>query len=305
MPTRYSMKAVTRLTGLSADRLRVWESRHGVVSPARTGTGRRYYSEKDVSRLKLLAELLQLGHSIGGICALSDRELLALQTKSGSSANHDLEVADISELMSAVADFRLDALRASLAKVKHLLSPQDFAFRLVPQVMAGVGERVEEGKFNIAQEHAVSDLLRHQLRQIYDDLQPLNERKKFTVVLGAPEGHMHDFGVLLVAIRCRFHGLETHFLGPNLPHESLVNAAKELKASALVLGVSAIPPEEVKVEIDAYLKAVDASLPRKISLWLGGSGAGAIQRKKLERDVWIFASIDELEQKLKTGSFGA
>lgn len=299
------MKAVSRLTGLSADRLRVWESRHGVVRPARTANGRRKYSEQDVSRLRLLAELLKLGHSIGGLCELSSRELMALQAKSGHAASSELEAADISELLSAVGEFRLDALRASLAKAKHLLSPQDFAFRLVPQLMAAVGERVESGSFTIAQEHAVSDLLRHQLRQIYDDLQPLNGRKKFTVVFGAPEGHQHDFGVLLVAIRCRFHGLETHFLGPNLPSAALVNAAKELKARALVLGVSAIPPEELKMEINAYLKEVDKALPRKISVWLGGSGVGAVQRKKLERDVWIFGSIEELEQKLKTGSFGA
>lgn len=293
------MKAVTRLTGLSGDRLRVWESRHRVVNPGRTATGRRIYTEKEVNRLKLMADLVKLGHAIGGICALSDRELIALRAKVGSAEGSSLEASDISELLDAIGNFRLGALRASLAKVKYLQSPQNFAFRLVPQIMAAVGEKIEEGKFSVAQEHAVSDLLRHQLRQIYDELQPLSSRKKLTVVFGAPEGHLHDFGVLLAAIRCRFHGLETHFLGANLPSDSLVEAARELKAGALILGVAAIPPEDEKVEINSYLKEIDEALPRKISIWLGGSGVGEIDRKKLRRDVWIFASIEELEQKLK------
>ena len=41
----YPLGVVVRLTGLSADVIRVWERRYSVVSPDRTGSRRRLYSE--------------------------------------------------------------------------------------------------------------------------------------------------------------------------------------------------------------------------------------------------------------------
>ena len=40
----YRIGAVSRLTGVSADNLRVWERRHQAVTPARDDSGDRSYS---------------------------------------------------------------------------------------------------------------------------------------------------------------------------------------------------------------------------------------------------------------------
>ena len=62
----YPMRVVTRMTGLSPERLRAWETRHRAVMPLRTDGGSRRYTETDVERLLLLRKATEAGHRIGG-----------------------------------------------------------------------------------------------------------------------------------------------------------------------------------------------------------------------------------------------
>ena len=71
----YRIGAVARLTGISADNLRVWERRYQAVTPARTDSGDRYYSPEDVSRLKLIKRLLDSGDSISSVATLAEDKL--------------------------------------------------------------------------------------------------------------------------------------------------------------------------------------------------------------------------------------
>ena len=74
-PGGYRIGAVARLTGISADNLRVWERRYQAVTPARTDSGDRRYSAGDVARLKLIKRLVDAGDSISSVAAL-DEEVL-------------------------------------------------------------------------------------------------------------------------------------------------------------------------------------------------------------------------------------
>jgi DNA-binding transcriptional MerR regulator len=71
----YRIGAVSRLTGVPADTLRVWERRYGVVEPRRTEGGSRLYSQQDVARLGLIKRLVDSGHAIGTVANLSLEQL--------------------------------------------------------------------------------------------------------------------------------------------------------------------------------------------------------------------------------------
>ncbi len=73
----YRIGAVSRLTGVPADTLRVWERRYGVVEPQRTGGGSRLYSQHDVARLELIKRLVDAGHAIGTVANLTLEQLQA------------------------------------------------------------------------------------------------------------------------------------------------------------------------------------------------------------------------------------
>ncbi len=87
-----SIGTVSKLTGISVHTLRAWEKRYAVVDVNRSSTGRRMYSAKDVTRLRLLRKLTQAGHSIGNVAKLSDVQLegmreLGEETKRDEGSN--------------------------------------------------------------------------------------------------------------------------------------------------------------------------------------------------------------------------
>lgn len=71
----FRIGAVSRLTGVPADTLRVWERRYGVVEPHRTEGGSRLYSQHDIARLGLIKRLVDSGHAIGTIANLTLEQL--------------------------------------------------------------------------------------------------------------------------------------------------------------------------------------------------------------------------------------
>src|SRR5678815_5381555 len=74
----HPIQIVTRRTGLSADVLRVWEKRYAVVTPVRSASGRRLYSDADIERLRLLVQATRVGRPIGQVAALPTAALRAL-----------------------------------------------------------------------------------------------------------------------------------------------------------------------------------------------------------------------------------
>ena len=70
-PPRHSITTVARLTGLSAETLRVWERQYQVVQPVGGARG-SLYSGNDVKRLQLLAAAGRGPGLIAGIELLWD-----------------------------------------------------------------------------------------------------------------------------------------------------------------------------------------------------------------------------------------
>ena len=73
-----SISAAASLAGVSSHTLRKWESRHGVVVPKRTESGRRYYNDSQIEKLKLVKQLLDHGHSLSHLADLSETQLREL-----------------------------------------------------------------------------------------------------------------------------------------------------------------------------------------------------------------------------------
>ena len=72
---RYRSGAVSRLSGIPVETLRVWERRYNVVGPRQSPTGQRLYTGKDVARLTVIKQLVDAGHAIGSVASLQIEEL--------------------------------------------------------------------------------------------------------------------------------------------------------------------------------------------------------------------------------------
>ena len=73
--SKYRIGAVSRLTGIPQDTIRVWERRYNVVRPQRSEGGDRLYSRDDITRLTLIRRLVDAGNAIGTVARLSLKQL--------------------------------------------------------------------------------------------------------------------------------------------------------------------------------------------------------------------------------------
>ena len=76
---RYRSGVAARLAGLPVETLRVWERRYGLSDTARSEHGQRLYSDAQVSRLRLIKQLVDQGHPVGAVAQLAPTQLRTLQ----------------------------------------------------------------------------------------------------------------------------------------------------------------------------------------------------------------------------------
>ena len=156
--TTYPLRAAARLTGLSPDLLRAWESRYGVVKPLRTAGGTRRYRAADLERLRLVKAAVDAGDRISVVARLDPVELARRAEPTARPAQAGLEL-----IISAVE--RLDNQEAQRLLVLQLsaMGPVSFAREIALPLAREIGERWATNRMGIASEHLATGVLRSML----------------------------------------------------------------------------------------------------------------------------------------------
>ncbi len=108
----FKIGAVSRITNIPVDTLRIWERRYNVVVPIRSSNSDRLYQTKDINRLTLLKILVDHGHSIGTVARLTNDELterLAIHNQKvivkNKNVKSNINVAVIGEVLSLQIEY--------------------------------------------------------------------------------------------------------------------------------------------------------------------------------------------------------
>ncbi len=311
----YNIKAVCKLTGLNEHTLRAWERRYQAIAPSRQDNRRRLYSREDVERLRWLVGLVSQGYAIGQIAALADRELrdlvsqhelLTRQTNHGTqiAAQSDADTLALDRVLHAVRRLDLAALQSELEQIRVNYGALDLALKILLPLMAEVGRLIIAEELDIGHEHALSALVRAQLLDILFQLKRLQAVTRganppsFTVVAATPEGDLHEIGLLIGSIICAANGIDVAYIGPNMPPEPLARVATVLRADAVLIGLSPLPPGILPRTTPEYLALLAPTLPPACELWLGGTLPPAAQLGSLPRLLRTYRSLHELQADL-------
>ncbi len=252
---KYSIKAVSQLTGLSEYVIRAWEKRYKAVVPGRTETNRRVYSFKDVEKLNLLHEATMKGHSIGNVADLSIDSLKDLigQIKSQSIAYGNSQIqkektspsVHLTNCLEAIQNldpnqFEKELLRASV----NLSQPVLFEELLIP-LLEKIGQNWQEGIYRVVNEHMASTIVGAFLSNLRDGHKIPETAPK--ILFTTPTGQYHEFGALLAAATAASLGWKVIYLGPNLPITDFMAAAEQLNAKAVALSLI-YPPDDPQLK---------------------------------------------------------
>jgi len=277
------MKVVTRRTGLSPHVIRMWEKRYGAVTPARTETRRRLYTEAEIARLVLLRQATLLGHSIGRIAALPTAQLRDLVNEEAAPTTPvsppplaPPDTATAQSFLDACLDaaHRLDgvALETTLMRARVGLSHTAFLENLIVQLMQAIGDLWYQGALRIMHEHLTSAVVRTLLGSLI--MMPGVAATAPHLLVTTPVGQVHEIGALCAASMASVDGWRVTYLGPNLPGEDIAAAVRQDHASAIGLSI-VYPPD------DPYLHQELAQLRRylgaEVTVLVGGRGISGYQ----------------------------
>ena len=289
MATRYPIRAVAKLTGLSLDTLRAWERRYQAVVPERSERGRQYGVE-DIDRLLLLGKLVEKGHAIGGIAMLTNDDLKKLLAPQPSPIIQEtLSPQDlILPVLAAIEHFDSALAGDELGRLAASLSPRDLVYQVAVPLMREVGIRWHNGTLAIAQEHLVSQMLRSLLGNMVRLFRPRNISKR--MVFATPAGEPHEFGILASAMLASMAGIEPIYLGADLPAREIAEASRRSGAQVILLGITVI-----KESTYDEVRSLAAAMPEAGELWLGGAHAGDLDLANLGRKTVLLKDLPTFE----------
>ena len=284
----YPIRAVSRLTGLSADTLRAWERRYAAVVPVRGDRG-RVYSDADVARLKRLAALVREGHAIGQIATLPDAALRRLQGAAESTAPKGTGV-DLGPIRDAIKTYDRPAIESILNRHSIVLPPDTLVFSVLLPILRDLGMRWESGAIRPAQEHLVSAAIRSVLGGLLRTLP--NSPRARTLVLATAAGERHELGLMCAAVLAAARGINVVYLGPDLPGSDIAHAASIADAHILLIAAT-------QATIDQKELRALSRVPPQVEIWVGGAHAAAL-RAAIGRRARQIDSLEEFQAMCET-----
>jgi len=268
----HGIKVATTLTGLSAHVIRVWEKRYAAVTPKRTETNRRLYSDADISRLQTLSHLIKKGHTISHIANLNDDELhdLVNSIEHTEQNPHQAEAEEhssqfVATATEAIRNYDQKALESIFDEATLTLGYSGLLELVIIPVVHQVGDDWHNGVLTIAGEHAatsfIKDYLSHSVRSF-----SLHENAP-VLVITTPAGQLHDLGAFIGSCQARKLGWKIVNLGASIPAAEIAGALLRVNATALLLGI-VYPLDDP--QLDGELKRLRKLAPAKIPILVGG-----------------------------------
>jgi len=274
---RHPIQVVARRTGLSADVLRAWERRYGVLDPARSGSRRRLYSDDDIDFLRLLKQATAGGRSVGQVAGLGRAALEALvrEDEAAAAAGPPQTTGDpagaqqtVERALNAIVALDGPALDAVLRRAMIETDAPRFLDAVVAPLLVRIGERWRDGGVTPAHEHLASGVLRVVLSDFTRAFVPAADAPRF--LSATPRGERHEFGAMLAAAAAAASGWRVTYLGGDLPAAAIAAAARQ--TGAAVVALSLVHPEHA-TDLRDELRDLRAALPPGVVLFAGGAAA--------------------------------
>ncbi len=240
-----TVSEVALQVAVPASTLRSWDQRHDIGPTFRTPGNHRRYSENDVHRVLLMAQLTGQGLPASAaaevVHGMTDAAVRARADRAGVVRSDLHLVADSSrapaEAIVAAASAVDPVLMSRLIKGVLRGQPLDQSWTevFVP-ALHEIGDRWSRGELGIESEHLVSEVLGAELRQV-----TRNEAMRQTgspVILTSADRDFHHLPLLALEAILSQRGVRTTMLGPSMPYASMAAAVERTMAREVFLWAS-------------------------------------------------------------------
>jgi DNA-binding transcriptional MerR regulator len=269
---QYSIKELEKLSGIKAHTIRIWEKRHRIISPTRTSTNIRLYSDNDLKKIINVAIVNNAGVKISHIARLSSDELNRMV---GQESEKSVGVAPIDQLIVAMVDLDEPAFEKLLAKLANKMGFEDLIIKVVYPFLEKIGILWQTGNITPAQEHFISNLIRQKLMVAIDSL-PYPARSAPKALLFLPENEYHEIGLLFYHYIARKNLLRTIYLGQSVPYTDLKQIVETHQPKFIITSIVSTLNND---SLDGLMNRLSTDFKEQIIL-ISGRGAQGLDLKR-------------------------
>lgn len=284
---QYSIKDLENFTKIKAHTLRIWEQRYALLSPERTDTNIRYYSDKDLKKILNINLLYQNGLKISKIAKLSEKEIF----REAAKILLEDEVSGRDEINSFVENILAlneAGIQESLKRITQKIGMERLYTEVLIPLLEKVGTLWQVDAISVSHEHFLSNILREFLITNISGVE--NARvAKGKVVLFLPEHEKHELSLLFYYFLLKKKGYDCFYLGQSVPMKDLREFVNETEPDFIVTSLIAEVTSEDFSELMSGL--IELINPKKIFL-----GGYQLEKHKLAvpEGVNVVQSIDDI-----------
>ncbi|MEZ4938025.1 MAG: MerR family transcriptional regulator [Crocinitomicaceae bacterium] len=260
----YKIKDLEQLSGIKAHTIRIWEKRYNLISPERTDTNIRLYTDKDLRNLLMVAILNKNGYKISRIVEMDNSDRVKLLEDELIHQPENDSVFDL--LILAMIELDEHKFSTELEQLFDKYGVLDTFVKYLFPFVERIGIMWKVGSITPVQEHFITNLIRQKLISRIDKL-PIPKGNPRRILVYLPEHELHEISILLYNYILRSTGKYTYYLGQSVPFEDLIRAIDKLKPDAIVTsfitGIS-------KPKLTHYFKNLQNRPKHKAPIYAGG-----------------------------------
>jgi len=234
--TTYSIGDLEAITGVKAHTIRTWEQRYHILTPERTSTNIRQYSETQLRILASLAFLIRQRVKISQLIGLSEEELREqVRRHLDVRSTHATQDTELLKMIAIQMDeekfekffstlilqrgFERAASEVFFPFVEHIF----LLWNLEPH-LAGM-------------EVFITSLLRRKMHTAIETLVPPRNHKPRTTLLFLPKDYHHELPLLFCWYELRKEGHRVVYLGGGLSAHAVATTARKIEADDALCAV--------------------------------------------------------------------
>jgi methanogenic corrinoid protein MtbC1 len=253
----YRMKAVSQMTGIRSELLRMWERRYGLFTPQRAGNRYREFDDEDVRLLLYLRDQIAAGRSIGELASEGREALLRRMTTATAPGGPPAFPTVVDDLLQAALQMDKRQLDARLAELVACTPFLTLLTTVLTPLMHHLGDAWARDEASIVSVQLVTELIRTRLLAMLQATAPSHTAP--VLLCACPAGEFHELGLLTLAYTMQQSGWHTYYLGANLPLSALQEGCErtqpDLVALSLTYGSDPLRSLETLQQIDSEIAA--------------------------------------------------
>jgi len=253
----YSIRELENFCGIKAHTIRMWEKRYGILSPGRSDSNIRHYTEEEFKKLLTISILNRHGMKISKIAGLNDNELLREVLHYGSAEEKEDGSFRPGDLIMSALRFSEEEFREKLSNFIKEKGLEEAYIKIFHPVMQQARALWLTDSITKPQEHFIRHIIRTIL--ISEEIalsNPLNGESAAIIDLSGTES---ENNLLFLKYLLRRKGIDVVYTEGTLSVDDIRGIHSIRPFTILVLNVPASEPDD-------EIKKFSTGLARELKL---------------------------------------